>query len=331
MLLHLLADRVLKSVERLGLSLLGELGVIGENAAAEALERDRIDGLLALETLGSGLLIELRLNTLLRLTGLHTLERVENLGEEASLFDLGPEALAGSDDLGLGIELENRLAADRAGVVNLNEIALSYRIALLGVLVRRVRGAETGDLVIDVRILDGNVVARELKTLVGGKLKDGLHFNDSRERTALGVERHILNIGDGDIVELLSLDGFGDIALIHHALGLLLKTVGELLADKLYGNLTGTETGELRLADESLFDILDNGLHLVGIERNIKLNLALFEFFYFGFHYPFSPCLKIVSVYFIIFPWKLGKKLHSPDNRVKFFQCMGEELFPSCA
>ena len=301
MLLHLLADRGFKSVKRLSLRLLGELGVIGEDAAAEALERDRVDGLLALETLGGGLLVELGLDTLLRLAGLHTLKRVENLGEEATLFDLGPEALAGSDDLGLGIELENRLAADRAGVVDLDEIALGYRIALLGVLVRRVRGAETGDLVIDVRILDGNVVARELKALVGGKLEDRLHFNDSPERTALGVERHILNIGDGDIVELLGLDGFGDIALIHHALGLLLKTVGELLADKLYGNLAGTETRELRLADESLFDILDNGLHLVGIERNIKLNLALFEFFYFGFHYPFSPCLKIVSVYFIIF------------------------------
>ena len=129
--------------------------------SAERLERHGVDGLLAGEPLGGAFLRELRLDVLLRLAELHALDGVEDLGEESAFLDLGPEALAGRDDLGVGRDLENRLLVDRAGVVDLDEIAVGDRIALLCVLVLRVRGAQALELLLyglvrDRRVLVGN-------------------------------------------------------------------------------------------------------------------------------------------------------------------------------
>ena len=58
-------------------------------------------------------------------------------------------------------------------------------------------------------------------------------------------------------------------------LGLLLETVGELFADDFDRNLAGTEAGDPRLADERLLNVLHDFLHFIGVQLDLKLNLAL--------------------------------------------------------
>ena len=57
--------------------------------------------------------------------------------------------------------------------------------------------------------------------------------------------------------------------------GLLLETVGELLADDFDRNLAGTEAGNPRLADKRLLDVLHDILYFLGVQLDLKLNLAL--------------------------------------------------------
>ena len=273
----------------LGLRLLDELGVGRKDATAERLERQLIDGLLALERFRGGVLVELRLDAFLLLAGLHALDGIEDLGEEAALFDLGPEARAGIDDLRLRRELDDGLAVHRALVVDLNEVAVLDRLAVLGILELRISRAEAGDLLVDRIVTDGDVRRGDLETLVGRDLERRLDLDDGREAAALGVELHVLDVGNRNLLKLLGLDRLADVLLEHRTLGLLLKTLGKFLADEFKRDLARTKSRKLRLTHESLLDFLHNRLHLLGVQRDVQLNLALIQLLRISLHLGYSP------------------------------------------
>ena len=202
----------------------------------------------------------------------------------STLLDLGPEARAGRDDLGLGRNLEDRLAVDRAAVVDLHEVPVGNRVAFLRVLVLRVRGAQALKLVSDLLVGDLGVVLGYLEPLVGRELERRLDVDDRRELAALGAGLDVLDVDKRDFVDVLGLHRIAVVLADHRVLRLLLETVGELLADDLDRHLARTEPREPRLAHEGLLDLLDDGLHLVRVYRHVELYLTVVQLLGFSLH-----------------------------------------------
>ena len=154
---------------------------------AERFDGNRVDGLLALERIGRGVLRELDRNVILAFAGLHALERVKDLGKETAFLDLCPESRGGADGLLVGHDVGEgrlRLVRQRAGVVELHEVAVADRVAVLGVLELGERAAEALHAVGHLLLADGRVALLEGKLLVLRQVERRLHLHVRREREA---------------------------------------------------------------------------------------------------------------------------------------------------
>ena len=296
--LHRLAHGGLELVKGLRLRLLGERRVVRQHAAAESLERHGVDRLRAGEPLGRALLGELGGDLLLGLARLHALHRVEDLGQEAPLLELGPEALALGDDLRLGVDLEDLLPADRALVVNLPVVALGRRVALLAVLERRVGRAQLVDPLVDLRVLHRRVRVGDLEPLVGGELELGAHVDDRRVRAAIAVEVELLHAHQRDLVHALGLQRLG-VELAHHRRHrLLLQLAGEAAADHLDRHLALAEARQLGVAHELALDGLHDLRLLGGVQLHLQLDAALALFLLARLHCLFSIVVTLAGLAF---------------------------------
>ena len=257
---------------------------------AERLDGERVDGLLALEWLWRGVLRELDFHVVLALAGLHALERLEDLGEEAAFLDLGPESRGGADgllvrdDVGEGRVLR---VGQRAGVVELHEVAVGDHVAFLGVLELGERAAEALHAVGHLFLADGRVALLEGKLLVLRQVEGRLHLHVRREREArLRGEQHVRHVLEVDglllqprLLERLRVEG-AEARLLRLVRDLLL----ELLLDDGKRHFPLAEPRDYALAQEHVQDLLVFALDVLSIGLDRKSYDARTRFFLLELH-----------------------------------------------